>query len=111
MANEASSLVREFAVGHRLGDFEIVAIAGRGAMGVVYRAAQLRLGRAVALKVLSRELVHDPEFRTRFEREARAAASVAHPNIVSVHEAGELDGVLYIAMQWVDGGDLRQHIA
>ena len=97
--------------GYRLGDFEIQAVAGRGAMGVVYRASQLSLGRVVALKVVAESLVGDAGFRARFEREARAAAALGHPNIVSVHEAGQIGGVLYIAMQWVEGGDLRHHIA
>lgn len=101
----------EYPPGHQIGDFEIERVAGRGAMGIVYRAAQISLGRVVALKVIGESLVGDPAFRTRFEREARAAAALGHPNIVSVHEAGQVDGVLYIAMQWVDGGDLRQHIA
>jgi serine/threonine protein kinase len=101
----------EFPPGYEIGGFVIEEVAGRGAMGVVYRAAQPALGRLVALKVIAEPLVADAAFRERFEREARAAAPLGHPNIVSVHEAGELDGVLYIAMQWVDGGDLRHHIA
>lgn len=101
----------EFPPGYKIGGFVIEEVAGRGAMGVVYRAAQPALGRLVALKVIAEPLVADAAFRERFEREARAAAPLGHPNIVSVHEAGELDGVLYIAMQWVDGGDLRHHIA
>ena len=79
-------------------------------MGVVYRARQLSLGRTVALKVVAQALVGDPGFRARFQREARAAAALSHPNIVSIHEARQLDGVLYIAMQWVDGGDLGHYL-
>jgi serine/threonine protein kinase len=79
-------------------------------MGVVYRARQISLGRTVALKVVAQSLVGDPGFRARFQREARAAAALSHPNIVSIHEARTLDGVLYIAMQWVDGGDLGHYL-
>ncbi len=100
----------EFPVGYRFGDFQILEVAGRGAMGVVYRARQLSLGRTVALKVVAQGLVGDPGFRARFQREARAAAALSHPNIVSIHEARTLDGVLYIAMQWVDGGDLGHYL-
>ena len=79
-------------------------------MGIVYRATQLSLGRTVALKVVVRELVDDAGFRMRFQREARAAAALDHPHIVSIHEAGQVGGVLYIAMQWIEGGDLRRHL-
>jgi serine/threonine-protein kinase len=76
-------------------------------MGVVYRATQLDLDRPVALKVIARELAHDDAFRGRFQAEAQLAASIDHPNIVPVYEAGETDGVLYLAMRYVDGTDLR----
>ncbi len=76
-------------------------------MGVVYEATQLALDRRVAVKVISTELAHDPEFRERFTREARVAASVHHPNIVDVYDAGEQDEVLYLVMRYVDGTDLR----
>ena len=75
-------------------------------MGVVYRATDLRLGRAVALKLLPSELAEDRRFRARFERESRLAASIDHAGIVPVYEAGEADGVTYIAMRYVDGSDL-----
>lgn len=96
--------------GDELGDYRVESVAGQGAMGVVYRATQRRLGRPVALKVLASALREDQSFRARFDREARAAAGLSHPNIVNVHEAGDVDGVLFIAMQWVDGGDLRDRI-
>lgn len=76
-------------------------------MGVVYEATQLALGRRVAVKVISPQLAHDPEFRERFTREARVAASVHHPNIVDVYDTGEQDEVLYLVMRYVDGTDLR----
>lgn len=77
-------------------------------MGVVYLAEHVKLARKVALKVLSSELIEDRGFRTRFERESKLAASLDHPNIVPVHDAGEADGFLYIAMRFVEGKDLGQ---
>jgi hypothetical protein len=88
--------------GHR-----IEAALGRGGMGVVYRATHLALERPVALKVMSSSLVEDPGFRGRFQRESRIAASLDHPHVVPVHDAGEEDGVLYITMQLIDGDDLQ----
>ena len=110
VAKRTTRIGAEFPVGYRFGDFQILEVAGRGAMGVVYRARQLSLGRTVALKVVAQALVGDPGFRARFQREARAAAALSHPNIVSIHEARQLDGVLYIAMEWVDGGDLGHYL-
>jgi len=93
-------------VGTRLGDYRIEAVLGRGGMGVVYRAMQLSLERTVALKVISPALAADPEFRRRFERECRLAASIEHPNVVPVYGAGEEDGQLYVTMRYVEGTDL-----
>ena len=76
-------------------------------MGVVYRATQLGLGRAVALKVIAAEFADNVDFRKRFKSEAQLAASIDHPNVVPVFEAGEADGVLYLAMRYVEGTDLR----
>src|SRR5262245_9218803 len=76
-------------------------------MGVVYRAHDLALDRDVALKLLAPELAPDVSFRERFLRESRLAASLEHPNVVPVHDAGELGGQLYIAMRLVDGTDLK----
>ncbi len=76
-------------------------------MGVVYRATQLDLERTVALKVIAPALAEDPEFRARFVRESRTAASIDHPNVLPIYYAGEHDGVLYIAMRFVEGDDLR----
>ncbi|MBN1527519.1 MAG: serine/threonine protein kinase [Thermoleophilaceae bacterium] len=89
----------------------IEAVAGRGGMGVVYRATQHPLGRTVALKVVAPERAADPVFHARFERETRLAASIDHPNVIPVYEAGESDGRLYLVMRWVDGGDLQRLIA
>jgi hypothetical protein len=85
----------------------IEAVAGRGGMGVVYRATQLGLDRAVALKLVAPERAADPSFRARFEREARVAAAIEHPNVIPVYEAGEEDGRLYLLMRWVPGTDLQ----
>jgi DNA-binding beta-propeller fold protein YncE len=91
----------EFA-GHR-----ILGIAGRGGMGVVYRATQLDLDRPVALKLIAPQLAEDPDFRERFMRESRAAASIDHPNVIPIYYTGEHEGALYIAMRYVEGSDLR----
>jgi len=93
--------------GTTLDHFRIEAVIGRGGMGVVYRAVDERLQRFVALKVLLLEISHDPERRSRFLREARVAASLAHPNIAGVHEVGEDQGRIFIAMEFVAGQTLR----
>lgn len=82
-------------------------MAGRGGMGIVYRATQLSLGRPVALKLIAAEFATDPGFRERFQREARLAAAIDHPNVVPVHAAGEDDGRLYLVMRFVEGTDLQ----
>jgi serine/threonine-protein kinase len=81
---------------------------GQGGMALVYRARDVQLGRNVALKLLSPTLGSDESFRERFIRESRAAAAVDHPNIIPIFAAGQSDGVLYIAMRFVQGGDVRQ---
>ena len=91
----------------RLGPYEILTLLGAGGMGEVYRGRDTRLGRDVALKVISPELVGDAASRRRFEREARAASALNHPAIVTVYDVGETDGVSWIAMEWVDGRTLR----
>jgi hypothetical protein len=87
---------------------EIMELLGRGGMGAVYKARQLRLNRLVALKILSPEKQNDPQFAERFEREARALASLTHPNIVAVYDFGEVQGRFYLLMEFVDGPTLRQ---
>src|SRR5215207_11097442 len=79
-------------------------------MGVVYRASQLRLTRTVALKLVTPALARDRSFRERFRREWMVAASIDHPNVIPVYEAGEEDGILFIAMRWVEGTNLRDEI-
>ncbi|WP_327044905.1 protein kinase [Microbispora sp. NBC_01189] len=95
-------------IGRRLGDYTIEAIVGRGGMATVYRARDQRLGRAVALKVLAPQLAQDDRFRDRFVRESRLVASIDHPNIIPVYEAGERDELLFIAMRYVEGSDMRK---
>jgi hypothetical protein len=85
----------------------IEGILGRGGMGVVYRATELRLGRPVALKLVATEQASDPAVRERFEREARMTASIEHSNVVPVYAAGEEEGHLYLVMRYVPGTDLH----
>lgn len=94
-----------------VGDCEILGLAGIGAMGVVYRACQRSLGRLLALKLIREDIARAPEYRERFLREARSAAAVDHPHIVSVYDAGEDAGRLYLTMQWVEGEDLSRMLA
>jgi tRNA A-37 threonylcarbamoyl transferase component Bud32 len=100
-------MTRDPRIGTIIGGCRIDGEIGRGGMGVVYRAEQVRLGRTVAVKVIAPELARDPGFRERFERESRVAASIEHPNVIPVYEAGETDGELYITMRYVEGTDLR----
>ena len=92
--------------GHR-----IDAVAGRGGMGVVYRATDLTLDRPVALKLLAPSLARDRVFRARFERECRLAAALDHPNVVQIFHAGTERGALYLTMRYVEGTDLRALLA
>jgi hypothetical protein len=79
-------------------------------MGAVYQARQTKLGRLVALKVLPADRSRDPAFAARFAREAQALARLSHPHIVAVHDFGEADGLFYLLMEFVDGGDLRRRM-
>jgi predicted Ser/Thr protein kinase len=97
----------ELAPGTQFGAYRIESVAGQGGMGVVYKATQVGLDRAVALKVITPAFAHDEEFRARFQRESKLAASIEHPNVIPVYEAGEHDGTLFLAMRFVDGTDLK----
>ena len=82
-------------------------LIGRGGNGEVYRAEDVRLGRPVAMKVLAAGVVADERSRERLLRESRLAASLDHPNVIPIYEAGEQDGLLFIAMRYVPGRDLK----
>jgi tRNA A-37 threonylcarbamoyl transferase component Bud32 len=101
----------ELRIGDVFAGHRIDALVGRGGMGVVYQATDLALERRVALKLIAPELAQNQEFRLRFERESRTAASIRHPNVVTVFHAGEAEGLLYITMDYVDGTDLRAMVA
>ncbi|MBA2475818.1 MAG: protein kinase [Actinobacteria bacterium] len=103
---EPAPLATDLRSGTVLAGYRLEEIAGRGGMGVVYRAQHLHLERTVALKLLSPDAATDAAFRARFTRESRTAAALQHPNIVTVYDAGERDGLLYIAMQYIDGTTL-----
>jgi serine/threonine protein kinase/tetratricopeptide (TPR) repeat protein len=98
-------------VGQTLGHFRVVAFVGKGGMGVVYKAFDERLHRTIALKVLPDEAIREESHRRRFLREARSAAAVSHPNVAAIHDVGEADGRVYLAMELVEGKTLREEIA
>ncbi|HEX8792044.1 MAG TPA: serine/threonine-protein kinase [Polyangiaceae bacterium] len=98
-------------VGQTIAHFRIVAKLGQGGMGAVYEAFDEKLRRTVALKLLLRDATDDEAKRKRFLREARSAAAVTHPNIATIHEVGEVDGQIYIAMELVEGRSLRRVLA
>ena len=108
MSNVAGSML---APGTTVAGYRIEALIGRGGMGAVYRASEEGLGRKVALKVIAPELAQDERFRERFLRESRIAASLDHPHIVPIYQAGEDDGVLFLAMRYVEGSDLAKLVA
>jgi hypothetical protein len=98
----------EFEIGSDFVGYRIEELIGRGGMGIVYRAYDLRLKRTVALKLVVPELALDERFRERFARETELAMSLEHPNVVPIHDAGDVDGRLYLAMRLVAGTDLRK---
>ncbi|MFW0796253.1 serine/threonine-protein kinase [Gordonia sp. CPCC 205515] len=94
-------------VGSQFGPYRIDDVLGRGGMGVVYRAFDTERDRVVALKLLNADLANDPTYQERFRRESRAAARLGEPHVVPIHDWGEIDGVLFIDMRFVDGENLR----
>ena len=98
-------------IGKTLAHYEIVELIGKGGMGEVYRARDGKLGRDVAIKMLPAELSADPERVARFEREARALASLQHPNIASIYGFEEVGGSRFLVMELVDGEDLGARMA
>lgn len=91
----------------QIGKYRVLELVGEGAMGIVYRAEDTVLNRVVALKVMSEAIARQEEPRGRFLREAQAAGSLQHPNVVTIYDFGEIDGHLFIAMEFVDGIDLE----
>ena len=100
--------VNDVKVGTVLNGFEVGAVLGKGAMGTVYRGRQLSLERSVAIKVMSADLVSQPEFVLRFKREAAALASLSHPNVVSIIDQGNIGDHWFFVMEYVDGPTLRR---
>ena len=98
-------------VGEQFGPYRVESVLGRGGMGTVYLATHERLQRKVALKVIATALADDPDFRSRFLRESRLAASLDHPHVIPIYDADEVEGVLYLAMRYVAGPSLQALIA
>src|SRR5919109_1426931 len=96
--------------GTKLGPYEIVAPTGAGGMGEVYRARDTRLDRIVAIKILPEALAADPQFRERFDREARAISQLDHPHICALYDVGEHDGTAYLVMQYLEGETLAERL-
>src|SRR4029079_16853247 len=92
------------------GRYRVLEVIGRGGMGVVYRVEHLRMGKVAAMKVLHRDLAHDPEIVQRFEREAAAISKLHHPHTVQVFDFGTAQGALYLIMEYVRGLDLARII-
>src|SRR5688572_28220959 len=96
--------------GREVGPFRIVRVLGRGGMGVVWQARDLLLGRRVALKLIDAERLSAPGARERFQREAATTAALAHPNVVTLFEVGELDGTPWVALEYIEGDTLRERM-
>src|SRR5208337_1008371 len=90
----------------QLREYRLLAQLGKGGMGAVYRAVHTSLGKVVALKVLADQLTADPAAVARFRREMRAAGQLSHPNIIQATDAGEVDGVHFLVMEYVEGSDI-----
>src|SRR5437660_5789243 len=98
------------ASGTRLGPYEIQSALGAGGMGEVYKARDTRLDRTVAIKILPESLATDPQFRDRFDREARTISQLDHPHICALYDVGEQDGAAYLVMQYLEGETLENRL-
>src|SRR3984893_9281707 len=98
------------AAGARLGPYDVLSALGAGGMGEVYRARDTRLDRTVAIKVLRDALSVDPQFRDRFDREARTISQLDHPHICSLYDVGEQDGTSFLVMQFLEGETLEERL-
>src|SRR5580765_5400955 len=97
--------------GTRLGPYEITGLLGAGGMGEEYKGRDIRLDRTVALKVLPRNLAAEPQYRARFEREAKSIAALTHPHICTLYDVGHQDETDYLVMEYLEGETLAQRIA
>ena len=96
--------------GARFGPYEIQSALGAGGMGEVYKARDTRLDRTVAIKILPDTLAADPQFRERFDREAKVIASLTHPHICTLHDIGEQQGTAYLVMEYLEGETLEHRL-
>src|SRR6195256_1174811 len=97
-------------VGTKLGPYEVVSPLGSGGMGEVYRARDTRLDRTVAIKILPEALAADPQFRDRFDREARTISQLDHPHICALYDVGEQNGTSFLVMQYLEGETLADRL-
>ena len=103
-------ILARMAIPEKIGRYIVKSELGRGGMATVYRAHDPSVDREVAIKVLPREMLHDPQFRSRFEREIKMVAALEHPSIVPIYDVGDEDGQPYFVMRYMTGGSLSDGI-